>query len=42
MLKFTHLCNFQRALDKSNILKVVAQAFEAGHSLNISFHSLRF
>ena len=35
MLKFTQLCNFQRALDKSDILKNAAQAFEAGHSLNI-------
>ena len=36
MLKFTQFCNFQRALEKSLILKIAVQVNEARDFLNIS------
>ena len=35
MLQFTQFCNFQRALGKKSVFKIIAQAFEAGNVLNI-------
>ena len=39
MLKYAQLCYFYRALRKTSILRIAAEAFEAGDFLN---HFLRF